>query len=124
MRNNATIIVPKTEYPLYEWSAISPITNELEEYTYQPSYEQTFWKDFKVRLQQYHCYDIKLEKWELGYWDEPFEYRVLWTDGDDSMCHRFFGTLEEAMECVNDFEDLEYRDEVWKMIELWELKFW
>lgn len=125
MRNNAAksqIIVPTTEYQLYVWSAISPITNELEEYTCQPSFEQTFWKDFEVR--KYHRFDIRLEKWELGYWDEPFEYRVLWTDGDDGMCHRFFETIDEAMECVNSFEDLKYMDDVWEMIELYELKFW
>lgn len=110
MRNNAAIIVPKTEYPLYEWAAISPIANQLEEHTCQPSYEQTFWTDFEVR--ERHRYDIKIEKWELGYWDEPFEYRVLWTDGDDSMCQRFFETVEEAMDCANDFKDLEYHDEV------------
>ena len=118
-----TIIVPTTQYSLFQWSGISPITNKLEYHTSPPSVEQAFWVNFKI--EESHGYDIIVEKWDADYWDKDGkEFRVLWTDQDDSMCHAFFATIEESMQCFNDFADLKYRDVIYEMFELYGFEFW
>ena len=97
----------------YIWSAIDPKTNKVFKSDKTPTLEQQHWKSFSYNEKDLWRYTIEIqnvEEWgRLGGWktENPnnFKYRVVWTNGDDDILHKFYATEEEAKTEMKEIEN-------------------